>query len=422
MKPLFTLFGVPVRIEPMFFLIPLLSLSSRDLASAAVWTGLVFSGVLLHEFGHALTMKRFGFAPSITLHGLGGLTHFPRGAQPTPRQRFFITLAGPGAGLALGSLVFLAQRLVPQPAPLVSLALADALWINVGWSVVNLLPILPWDGGLVLDAGLEWATGKRRDRVVALTSIVGGGAIVALAFVTRNILLGYFGGMGLLQGYGRLKGPQTPPAANWWERIHAGEDVEKELEAGLRAETDPAQRAYLAELLAWARMRKRDFEGARRAVKQMGPFVPSLSLRARLAAADNDPDTVLALLSPEGAASDTDLPLLVSALLSRERFDDVVKLGRKVPLIADLAATRLFGEKAFAQALELCTAERARTGQGRFAYNEACCYARLGRLDDAVTALQQAKTLGCAELAGLRTDEDLEPIRDRPEVQALLNG
>jgi pentatricopeptide repeat protein len=106
----------------------------------------------------------------------------------------------------------------------------------------------------------------------------------------------------------------------------------------------------------------------------------------------------------------------------RDRFDEVVKLGLARPAIADLASTRLFEAGAWAQSLELCAAERARTGLGRFAYNEACCLCRLGRLDDAVTALQKAKTLGCPELAGLQTDEDLEPVRDRPEVRELISA
>jgi pentatricopeptide repeat protein len=174
-------------------------------------------------------------------------------------------------------------------------------------------------------------------------------------------------------------------------------------------------------MLAWARLRKRDFAGARLAVRQMGQFQPTISLRARLAAAENDPDQVITLLSPEAAASDSDLPLLVGALIMRDRFDDVVKLGLTRPLIADVASMRLFAAGAFTQSLELCSAERVRTGLGRHAYNEACCYCRLGRLDDAVTALQKAKTLGCPELAGLPTDEDLAPVRDRPEVRALLS-
>jgi len=419
--PHFSVFGVPVRIDPWFFVIPLLSLQSRDLQGAAIWTALVFTGVMLHEFGHALAMRHYGFAPFITLHGLGGLTHFPAGAQPTDRQDFVITLAGPGSGLVLGGLLIAAEKFIPSQGPLLKLALSDAKWITIGWSILNLLPILPWDGGLLLDAGLGWLTGKRRTKAVGIVSIVLGVAVGLLALWLQTFMLGYLGAMGIIQGLNRVNaGGAAAKKASWWERLHAGEEVEKELEFEVRTSADPTQRAQLAELLAWARLRKRDFAGARLAVRQMGQFPPTLSLRARLAAAENDPDQVIALLSPEAAASDSDLPLLVGALIMRERFDDVVKLGLTRPLIADVASMRLFAAGAFTQSLELCTAERVRTGLGRHAYNEACCYCRLGRPDDAVTALQKAKTLGCPELAGLPTDEDLAPVHDRPEVRALL--
>lgn len=418
----FTLFGVPVRVEPTFFLLPLLSLTTQTIPVALMWTALVFVSVLIHEFGHALAMKRVGFSPSVTLHLLGGFTRFPVAAHPTPRQSFFITLAGPGAGLALGLTALLARRLVSAPTPLVAKALEDAMWVNLGWSLINLLPILPWDGGLALDAGLEWLTGRRRDRLVAVSSLVFGAATIFVAVDTRMIILGYFGFVGLTQGFARWRLADVARAGELWERLNAGQDIEADVEAALRTLRDPAQRAQYAELLAWARLHKRDYARARLALRELGAFTPTVSIRARLAAAENDVDQVIALLSPEGAAQPAELPLLVSALIARERFDDVVARCERTPELADLAAARLFEAGAFTQALTLCTAERKRTGDGRFAYNEACCYCRLGRLDDAVTALQQAKTLGYAELAHLQTDEDLEPIRDRPEVRALLGS
>lgn len=69
----------------------------------------------------------------------------------------------------------------------------------------------------------------------------------------------------------------------------------------------------------------------------------------------------------------------------------------------------------------MCTSARVRTGNGVHAYNEACCLCRLGRFEEAVTALREAKRLGYAELGKLRTEEDLAAVRERPEVLALLN-
>ena len=413
----FVLFGVPVRVEPWFFLISLLALQTRDVKGALIWASLVFVGVLVHEFGHALAMRAYGLSPSITLHGLGGYTAFPQGANPTPKQNFFITLAGPAAGLTLGGIALLVDSLLPTPSPYLAMAIDDAKRINIFWSVINLLPILPWDGGLILDSVLHWRTQKARDHVVAICSMIGGGLILAYAIKERWLFFGYFGAMGLWHGYNRWneagRQPPTPPR---------NEEDERALHDAVLETSDPGQRAVLLERLAWVRLRKGDFAGARRAVNDMGPHVASTSLQARLAASDNDAQRVIDLLSPPGVATESDRPLLVSALISKDRFDDALELARKHPELAASASTRLFEAGAYQQSLELCTAERVRTGDGVHAYDEACCYVRLGRFDDAVTALQKAKTLGYAELRHLQTDEDLEPIRNRPEVQALLRS
>jgi Zn-dependent protease len=412
----FSLFGIPVRIEPWFFIIPLLVLQTRDMQGVLIWTVLVFIGVMVHELGHALAMRAFGFPPSITLHGMGGLTHYPEGAQVTPRQSVFITLAGPGAGLVLGFIALAAKHFITSPNQYLEQALSDAVWINIGWSIVNLLPILPWDGGLILDSALHWATKRRQHRVVAMSSILGGGLIAAYALSQGSFLLGYFGVMGLMQGYGRWSMANAAPQPVMPLRT---EDEEKRLQFEALATNDPKQKEKLIEELAWVRLRKGDFAGARRAVNTMSSL-PSRSLQARLAATENDIDKVLQLLEQPGAAGETDRPLLLSALIAKERFDDALTLARSHVELAGSASTKLFEAGAYAQALELCTAERVRTGDGVHAYNEACCLCHLGRLEDAVTALQKAKTLGYTGLAQIKTDEDLAPVRNRPEVLALL--
>src|SRR3990167_3177444 len=125
--------------------------------------------------------------------------------------------------------------------------------------------------------------------------------------------------MGVFQGYNRwnLAGAPAPPIS-----ALRTDDDEKQLQFEVLATNDPKKRAQLTEQLAWVRLRKGDFAGARRAVNSVPGFAPSTSLKARLAATENDVDKVIELLEPAGAASETDRPLLLSALIAKERFDD----------------------------------------------------------------------------------------------------
>lgn len=111
--PHFTLFGFPVRISPFFFvIIVVLGLprgeewTSEVIGKMALWGVVVFVSILWHELGHAFAMRRFGFAPAIVLHGLGGHTEAGRGPRTSAVQRIAISLAGPMAGFVLGALIF----------------------------------------------------------------------------------------------------------------------------------------------------------------------------------------------------------------------------------------------------------------------------------------------------------------------------
>jgi stage IV sporulation protein FB len=222
----FRLGRIPVRIQPSFLVITLLlnfGLARTDPTQFVVWTAIVLGSVLVHELGHALVGVAYGLRPRIDLHGFGGTTSWARdahGSSPlTPLQGIAISLAGPGMGFAAGALVgALASVVGPGPRfavqalgasfglapPLGDLSLGnfayqELLFVNVGWGILNLLPMLPLDGGSVMVHAFALSgRGERPARVVSLAvAVLATGAaaitgriwpaILAFSFIGSNV-------------------------------------------------------------------------------------------------------------------------------------------------------------------------------------------------------------------------------------------
>jgi hypothetical protein len=62
----------------------------------------------------------------------------------------------------------------------------DILWVNLGWSLINLSPVLPFDGGHILAAVL----GPRRALATAAVSALAGAGIAVLGFIWKQPWIG----------------------------------------------------------------------------------------------------------------------------------------------------------------------------------------------------------------------------------------
>jgi len=178
----FDLAGIPVHVQPWFFLTAAL-IGPRDLPGLALWLPVAFAGVLAHELGHALAIRHFGFAPAIQLHGMGGATGWRETTPLTPARRIAISAAGPGVGIALGLGALLAASLFSPLGPTASRLVTFLVWVNLGWGVLNLLPVLPLDGGMIVAsvAGSLWA--GRGVRIARWASLVICGVLAVAALV-----------------------------------------------------------------------------------------------------------------------------------------------------------------------------------------------------------------------------------------------
>ena len=227
----FTLWGIPVSIQPSSWLV--LALiggglgigSGSELLQVAVFVVMGVLSLLAHEMGHALMGRKLtGATPSVTLALMGGLTTLPY-APRTRKDYFLYIAAGPLGGLALGLLAglilglhigdigagFAFYLLCPfnaeehmaasQQASLVT-AIQDGtlplgilgvyqtlMLICMWWSLFNLLPIFPLDGGQLLYAVTD------KLRLCSIVGLIVGGIICLLSLIAGMwftlVIIGY---------------------------------------------------------------------------------------------------------------------------------------------------------------------------------------------------------------------------------------
>ena len=210
-------FGVPVELDPSFALVlPLfawliasqvpgfaalfgqlgVTLDPAPLsAGAAPWVlGItaalgLFTSVLVHELGHALTARLYGVKTSrITLWFLGGVAQL----DDMPRRRgaeAIVAIAGPITSATLSLLLWTVLR-ADVISGGVAFVVAYLALTNAGLALFNLLPALPLDGGRVLRSLLAlWLGDARATRAVGAVSRAVAIALGVYGFLTLQVFL-----------------------------------------------------------------------------------------------------------------------------------------------------------------------------------------------------------------------------------------
>ena len=187
----FSLFRIPIRIHLWFWLMALWLWtlnSEQGWAGLVIWVVIVFQGILMHELGHALVGRVFGRQPRIELVALGGLTWWEQREPMSPGRSLLVSAAGPAVGIFVGSLALVLMDALRVPDPsLGRYAFHSLIFVNLGWGLLNLLPVLPLDGGNIVASLMELMAPSRGRLLACYVSF----AVIALLFAVTVTLKQY---------------------------------------------------------------------------------------------------------------------------------------------------------------------------------------------------------------------------------------
>lgn len=132
----------------------------------------LFICVVFHEFGHALTARKYGIGTeSITLLPIGGVARLKE-VPEDPKAEFMVAIAGPIVNIVIAILLYLVVPVdtffnMDQEALQEELSRVNSqnflfylFAANIALAMFNMLPAFPLDGGRVLRALLSIKMGR----------------------------------------------------------------------------------------------------------------------------------------------------------------------------------------------------------------------------------------------------------------------
>lgn len=185
-------FLIPITINPSFWMVSFLLgwLISQDIAGGLLWVFVVLLSVYIHEMGHALTATCFHQKARIELNFLGGLT-YRQGPDLTKFQEFIVVLMGPLSSLFLVAISDYCVH-IESFSPSIHLIFRIFFIANLFWCALNLIPVLPLDGGRMMQIMLQALFGIRGERASYLVSAFSALALMVALLYFGQVLLGCF--------------------------------------------------------------------------------------------------------------------------------------------------------------------------------------------------------------------------------------
>lgn len=372
---------IPITISPAYWIFTsLLSLllAQGNLVQTLLWMAIIFVSVLFHEFGHALTALLFGRHPRIELVAMGGLTYHDGDKLPFWKQ-FLITLDGPAFGLILGFTAVFLRPLSIFASPLAQTILLEISLVNIFWTLINLMPVLPLDGGQLLRIGLEkWLDFKG----VRYTFLISGLFAVAASmglFVTQNFLAGAIFFLFAFENFDNFRKSRNIRQS----------DRKEELKAALMSAEILFREGHKEQALA-------AFQAVRKATGEGMLYDVATQYTALILDDKGEPQAAYDLLKPLQERLDPPTLLLLHRLAFDFQDDSIISaIGAAVFQLYPLAEVAL---------------------------RNAYAAAHLHQAEGAVGWLQTAKQNGLENLTEILLEPTFDPIRHDPAFEQFCQG
>ena len=216
---MFRVLGFNVHVQPGFVMFMLLIVVLYGDEFGLWLAGAISVFTLIHELGHAVSARRSGAKAEISLGFLAGYASYEPTRPISRAEHAWISFSGPGIHIASSVAVLLALGVNPlQRSSFDDSAMTIAIWwAGPAIGMLNLIPILPLDGGNIVLQGLERLMPGRAHRVMLLSSIGLTGTAAILMFTNERfrgfaIFIGFLLFM-QIQMLGSSKVPTSPWAA-----------------------------------------------------------------------------------------------------------------------------------------------------------------------------------------------------------------
>lgn len=181
---------IPISIHPLFWLIAFFVgwMWTYELTNALLCVVIILFSVIIHELGHALSALIFGQKTRVELAVFGGFT-YREGRKLKLWEEFIVVFNGPLAGFLLFLAAFLIYQNIHIANPTFAFVVQFTYMANLFWTLINLVPVLPLDGGHLLSILLEAIFGFKGIKIAIVIGIVIAVIVSVCAFIMQQYVV-----------------------------------------------------------------------------------------------------------------------------------------------------------------------------------------------------------------------------------------